>query len=133
MLEKLNGWQVDREVCYTVGFAWTFVASDQCKKLLQKRLPHVLITRRRRRHWGGCAIRVWNEYQRLMELPVSENEPWDFVAKGAVRKFNVRLDTVTKWELCMVERVRRMVNVSAFATFDAPEDGRGGCESKRRD
>ena len=108
IIEKLNNWDFNREVCYMQGFAWTFVASEQCKKLLQKRLPHVLIPRKRRSHWGGCAIRIWNEYARLMESPVAENGPWDFVANGAVRKFHVRLDVETDWAARMVESARRL-------------------------
>ena len=106
IIEKLNNWDFNREVCYMQGFAWTFVASEQCKKLLQKRLPHVLIPRKRRGHWSGCAIRTWNEYARLMDLPISSSGPWDFVANGAVRKFHVRLDIETEWEARMVESAR---------------------------
>jgi hypothetical protein len=83
ILEKVNGMRFEREPFYPFGSAWAFVVSKQREKLVQKRFSGRLEPRIRQEHWAGCLARGKAEFLRLMDGPVEECGPWDFVILGA--------------------------------------------------
>lgn len=107
ILEKVNVMRFQQEPFCACGAAWAYVASQQRVKLVERRLSGRLEARVRRGHWAGCLARVQAEFLRLMDGPVEESGPWDFVILGAARKLNLRLDVVSEWEARIVESARR--------------------------
>jgi hypothetical protein len=108
ILEKVNTARFEQEAFYAFGSAWAYAVSQQRVKLVERRLSVKLSPRVRREHWAGCLARGKAEFLRLMDGPVEEGGPWDFVILGAGRKLNLRLDVVMAWEARIVDSARRL-------------------------